>query len=160
MANYQICQILNMNVTGRSNNIATLELVNFIENSQLGTAINTEVPLEFHDALLVCHQTRRCALSPSFQLDVTYFRYVHCTSSLAQWPLLCSNVKQWSVGQRCGHGDTRRGGITYLRYLDSCVSLSRLLWCRGQVWPGRHGGGGGGDGAQIGGATSGYKWPS
>ena len=70
MANYQICQILNMNVTGRSNNIATLELVNFIENSQLGTAINTEVPLEFHDALLVCHQTLRCALSPSCQLGV------------------------------------------------------------------------------------------
>ena len=89
---------------------------------------------------------------------ITYFRYVHCSSSLAQWPLLCSNVKQWSVGQRCGHGDTRRGGITYLRYLDSCVSLSRLLCGVGQVWPGRHGGGGGGDGAQIGGATSGYKW--
>ena len=70
MANYQICQILNMNVTGRSNNIATLELVNFIEKSQLGTAINTEVPLEFHDALLVCHQTLRCALSPSCQLGV------------------------------------------------------------------------------------------
>ena len=91
----------------------------------------------------------------SARCSIAYFRYVHRV-----WHNDRYCVATWSNGQlvRCGHGDMRRGGITYLRYLDSCVSLSRLLCGVGQVWPGRHGGGGGGDGAQIGVATSGYKW--
>ena len=91
----------------------------------------------------------------SARCSITYFRYLHRV-----WHNDHYCLASWSYGHfvGCGHGDTRRGGITYLRYLDSCVSLSRLLCGVGQVWPGRHGGGGGGDGAQIGGATSGYKW--
>ena len=100
MANYQICQILNMNVTGRSNNIATLERVNCKLHSELTAGQGNKYRGSFGISWCTSRLSSNFAVCfvtfMSARCSITYFRYLHWVWHNGHY---CLAVKLWSLGK-------------------------------------------------------------